>query len=643
MSSFIYNLDLYGTKLQFTSFGEKKYHTVLGLILSLLSYAIFVIFIILFGNDFFYKLNPKIITEVLRPDKYYEKVIDQQQFTYAWRIFDNIPITFNHAGILYPMVEYFRFKADEKKALKRIYYERLPLEKCNENNVYDEKFKKEIKLNDWYCIDFKKYNMSLGGFLDGDFINYFKVKILYCENDITKGANKNCTSLEDLKKVLLLKNRLFFGSYYPDFYLDPNNVTHPLKYQYVTTFNQLTANIIKKDRVFLKEVYMYDDQDLIQQSYTISNITAMGSIQTDLSLKFDADYQDLSLSTEIYGHAVYFHKNGEKYSRSYTQIQDLAARVGGSMSLVIILGKILVSNYNSYSITKTLTNKFFDFTEPDLNKDDLAKAVNGEDNLSKYDNNKMEIITFKNKDSNQNQNNQNNQKKTMEDPNLRNKENEEKQVELTDGVNISQDRKSISQTITSLKQNQSGARSFNALKKRKTTTEMSSDKLVKYKDKLKEFNSIPKNPINHNFCLYIRGLLCGKVLSNEDLKWHNLYKHSKTYIDDKLEITNYLKMSSGIDRLRIFMYNEGQNLSFVHAKKPNLMDEEECDLFGINQNCKNDKQKEEYKIETQLKIIKYFSNKLKTETFSDYDEKLWEFLDPKFKKIISEIESLEHF
>ncbi len=270
--------------------------------------------------------------------------------------------TWDPTGILYPYVEYLRFVKNVTTGnFNRIKKKIFEPEKCTTENVFDPSFFKAQKnFKELNCIDFKKHNMTMGGFLDGHFIDYFRIKVYACEND---NRNGKCSSLNNLKKLFITENRLYFEAIYPDFYFDPQNLLDPLKYQYISNINQLSNNLIKKDRAYFKKIELEDDQNLIIEDFKKQNQTALSHKSQDFLFRLDDDYLDKSLSSELYTYTVYFGKNGNKYIRKYMKLQHLAASVGGFMQLVLTMGKILSSQYNSYQRNITLFNEIFQFQE----------------------------------------------------------------------------------------------------------------------------------------------------------------------------------------------------------------------------------------------------------------------------------------
>ena len=255
--------------------------------------------------------------------------------------------------------------------IKQIYFES---ETCNENNVHDPAFKEGRNLANYNCIDFKKYNLTMGGFWDGEFVIKIEIKIFHCDQNDRK---KKCSSLQDLKKYLIQDDKLYFSIFYPEFFFEPNNLIDPLRYQYVNYYNQMSVNLWKKDRIFFKEVNLNDDQNLLLTEIKQDKIHAADKIGQDYVLKFDGDFTD-KVTSEVYSMVIYLSKGGDKFTRRFMKLQDLAATVGGFMQIVFIIGKILCAYFNKYERNISLFNQLFDFKEEHERREsiDVFKQTN---------------------------------------------------------------------------------------------------------------------------------------------------------------------------------------------------------------------------------------------------------------------------
>jgi hypothetical protein len=354
--------DIYGTSFAFTTFKKEKFKTNFGAILSILSAIVMLVTTILFGKDFFNKINPKIIAQKMVPTNYTEVRLTNRNFVFAWRFEDLDGNKVDIGHVVYPRIALYRFKKSAKGEWETT--EKIPykVEKCTPYHINDTRFTSNYNLEDYYCLDHDSAKTVMGGFWDGTFCNKIAFDIFACENDNPDG---NCTDLQTLKNNMNLLNQLYFAIYYPSFYFDPTDQEEPLKIQYLTYYNTLNANLIKTDRIFLTQPKVSDDRGWIFTDYKeYSAVTNGPRTLNNVDFKTDSEYGNPKISSKIYTMAIFLEKDYEYYTRSYMKIQDLAATVGGFMKLISILSLSLTGYYNKFSRNQLLINEIFDFQSP---------------------------------------------------------------------------------------------------------------------------------------------------------------------------------------------------------------------------------------------------------------------------------------
>jgi len=361
----MYNyIDLFGTTFKFSTFGETKFHTWLGFSLSIICLILTITFVAVFGSEVFNKITPRVVTENSKPLKYSLVNLTSKDFTFAWRIEDESGSSFNFTGILYPSISYYSYKKNETtKELDLVFKRIIEPKKCNNDTASDPLFQSGRSIVDWYCMDFtKEENSTIGGFWDGDFLYYYNIYLYYCpDND--RNSNK-CTKLDDLKKLMISDNKLYFSILYPQYYFNPYDLQNALSYQYVNYYNDLSVNLQKLDRIFFKKIELVDDQGLLTTDYVNHTLSSFNKMQNGVSIKLDNDFNDKSLSSEMYSMILYYSKSKEKFVRSYMKVQELLAIVGGFMQIIYIAGKVLCGLYNDYQRNIQLINTLFEFVEP---------------------------------------------------------------------------------------------------------------------------------------------------------------------------------------------------------------------------------------------------------------------------------------
>ncbi len=182
-----------------------------------------------------------------------------------------------------------------------------------------------------------------------------------------------------------------------------------------------------------------------------------------------------------------------------------------------------------------------------------------------------------------------------------------------------------------------------SMKKRKTDfninyltmiKEMSIKNSIKEEDQKKREN---KDEFGLGCNLFLKKTFCRKTLNPMEREKVEAYEFALEYVKNKLDVKTYMKYLDTIDKLKIFNYNDVQNLCFKNLKKPNLLNKDEKDLFELeilDDDPEAGTELENQNIEEKLKIVKYFIKKLREDSIEETDMKLFDFLDPKLKLMV---------
>ena len=153
------HLDIYGLTFNFTTFQSLYFKTFVGGFLSIISVSLMFIFCFLFGKDFFFKQNPKVLISNEKPTTYQIFNLTQNDLLLAWRINDLYGNEVDVSGKIYPIFYYFSIERNSvsRKIIKST---RITLEysKCHYVSRSDLDWLSD--LNNYYCVDFnnlKKY------------------------------------------------------------------------------------------------------------------------------------------------------------------------------------------------------------------------------------------------------------------------------------------------------------------------------------------------------------------------------------------------------------------------------------------------------------------------------------------------------
>jgi hypothetical protein len=103
-------IDVFGTTFQFTTMKESKFRTAAGGIFTMMCLIVIIVFCYVFGRDFFFKKNPRVLTQVVVPDNYTDPFqMTAENFVLPWRLADadNLPVDFENK--FYPTITYYRY------------------------------------------------------------------------------------------------------------------------------------------------------------------------------------------------------------------------------------------------------------------------------------------------------------------------------------------------------------------------------------------------------------------------------------------------------------------------------------------------------------------------------------------------------
>ena len=144
--------------------------------------------------------------------------------------------------------------------------------------------------------------------------------------------------------------------------------------------------------------------------------------------------------------------------------------------------------------------------------------------------------------------------------------------------------------------------------------------------------------LNFGLCLCLKMIFCNKsVLKDREVILINAYMFAEKFLQEILDITSYINLQWNFQTLQLFNYNELQQIAFKHLRKPNLLNNEDKELFNLETKLDStEEEKNQSKNREDIRLIGYFTRLLREGDIENFDEKLFEMLDPKYKRIIAE-------
>ena len=358
---------LYSTDFKFSVFNKSSIQTPLGGLLTVLTLAITVFVTFYFGKDLYFKINPKIELNQSLPPSYPKFNLSRDNFLLYYQIQDGSGNPLAFEPNLYFHTYYYKSIGKINGGIPivgdPINIKSVP---CDLTLVKNETYFNQKKMSQFNCLnltnpDPKMSGFEVGGYWDGDFVDYFFIELSFCQNLTSDYKGINCTDINNLT-TFLYQNGLgtTVNLFIQNGYLLQDQIENALQTDYSVYFQQINLNIRKKETYTFQQMKLIDDQGILLPMY--QNSTIFSLLKQSLSYEgvsggnATADY----LQSVIYQAAFYFTKSTAEYRRSFMKLQDLTAQIGGFINGVFLAFNFFVKLFSYTEIKKIIINNIFD-------------------------------------------------------------------------------------------------------------------------------------------------------------------------------------------------------------------------------------------------------------------------------------------
>lgn len=341
--------DFFGSALTFTHEKSKHVQTCLGGIFSIILLSIVVLLIVGFGQDFFKRINPSLVSETVHPEDYNKYIINNKNFSVSLRLENSQGAPFRDDQAFEIIMDYFYMNLTESGEWDLGKYENLKLNKCTEHDFADKKEFLGKKLGNFLCPNIS--NITVGGFWDTSFYGFLVIRVERCAENSFNRKGEMCkssnTTLQMLNEQIQLSLAIQYVSY------STSNYENPFKTYLNNNFIILDPNLFKSITYYFKEFRVLSDY---------------GWILTDSKEVFGLGLSDISLDVisqnvltppydNLYSRVTFnFMKEISNNKREYPKIQNLAAQVGGILKIFLMAGSLMVNYYNANTLELQLLN-----------------------------------------------------------------------------------------------------------------------------------------------------------------------------------------------------------------------------------------------------------------------------------------------
>lgn len=347
-------VDIYGADFSILIRNSKKMNTVIGAILTILTFCFFVFVTISFGDNFYNKKNPIVIIQnkVLSYNETYllnnSTAPSRLVILKMSKFMDDISNFLIDAAIPYT------FQKNKTYGL---------VTPCNQtwvlDNFYPENRDFGIKdMNTSYsylCYDIKDYKFGLGDNSGGQgsiLVSPLSIWTFRC-NGTTRGiTGKSCPTNFDFTSNKIAKVEVWTE----DVLFDQDNLENPFSVTLTRAGKYQFARDQSLDIYLSMKIHKnYDNRGFLLDTEIETQTIGYGSVETIVSVfTKPKDFYDCSLY-------IGYNKIYQRYHRSYMKVQDLLALVGGVLKFVITFCQTALYASNEFFLIKYLRDSFYDF------------------------------------------------------------------------------------------------------------------------------------------------------------------------------------------------------------------------------------------------------------------------------------------
>jgi len=613
--NFLLQLDYFGKPITFQINKFPTYRTITGGVLTLSLIPMALVAIWFFGKDIVYKEQPKYLTKKYDLLQYPYMRLTKDNFFFSVRIEDN---TGGYATNPKYFEIFFQYEWYVKNmtsgALERQIHLVTPAVPCNTSHIDNETIYRE-NLDTFKCYDFNAANITIGGDWTSDQLGVITFFVQKCGKSTEDIHGVKCATDEEYYNDNGYQDLFYAAIKHSNYIVNPSSldqaITRTLMYSYIS----INRKFRKQNLIFYTESILETDKgwvfpDVIKQNYTSLERSTL-------------DFINVSSDNYVFECVTYLTRLQNYNIREYLKIQDLAANVGGIMSLLMWIIKQLYSFYvdNNYwfYLFKTLVNFSEKTAEGILNENEdynlyqnLAGRKGTANTFIKNDaiSGKLDIkITSSAKDD----------KYEVE---LREKDGGNNPNNVSNSDAMSHQTNNLNSNPKNIENNTDDKAKTEEIYKNLDSG------IKRRKSKINE-----RAPTKVSECELFMYLTC-RCFSNNKVK-NQLIFFAQSKIEKNFELTNFLKTIDQFNLMKKLFLNPDQCFMINNKGKIEVCNDQRL-IYGDKVVLEDDDPvilEEKFKSKKE-NLVKYFRERKESETISKMDEFLLMHLDKEIKQYI---------
>ena len=390
---FLKNVDLFGRERSFEEEDLTEYKTYVGSVMTITTLVLCVVMSFLFGKEIYEKKHPNVVQSFdILP---WAKINTDTDFPVFIVHLNNLGKPINVTGYLDVNITSIVWTNSEGYISQAGTVTEIDLDTYDMSN-YPEEYQNLYKdvFQQWKNNGFTGVRTlkPMRPYFQDDFATMnstmLNIRVLRCKGEA------RCKSEEEIDAFL--SNGASADIFFPSSYVDSKNYSNPIQYISKNMNVQLNEKIAK--RYFLrlsKDRLVSDNGWILEDNKEYEHITLVED-KFEIMGIIDNNYLSFTFESPVKVNVVY---------RNYMKIQDLLAKIGGFFNTIVIVFKILSTNYLKFRYKLDLLN--------DISNKTNNNGINLH-NIVKLSDSKFELIKENNLGyNNQNSSPQNNNLKSL--------------------------------------------------------------------------------------------------------------------------------------------------------------------------------------------------------------------------------------
>jgi hypothetical protein len=336
---------------------SSRNRTIIGGLLCIFIYALTLIGILYFGQELYFKKNPRVVkSSILIDENSDQTIIDENNFFFIFSIRDsngnpiNIQDSKNYftVELTYEQINsnvQIQSEMSTKNMTSMIYN----YQKCSQNNsIVDKNVLNFINFENWNCIINDQRRLFLNGGLSFNMFRFLRISIKKC----TMTSGVKCKNNTEIDKLL---SGATFSLIYEETFLDQRNYTTPAMKKAQLRKYVINPNLQTEIPFSIKRVEIWTDT-----GYMLEFFESQLNFQAEQSIPISSDINQ-SLNKDVLL-SINFFQNEIKdiFYRKYYKLQNLLAEVGGLVKSFFMIAMILNFFHNESSYIEKMINGLFD-------------------------------------------------------------------------------------------------------------------------------------------------------------------------------------------------------------------------------------------------------------------------------------------